>query len=177
MLLGGYQNAMDEVIKLMEIFPWLLSHDNAQIPFQVFSQHLNNQGEFGNGTAATVYLKHGAALLSHSANEDLKRTQAAGLQNPLTKLDILDLADQSYPCIAKHMTHQILQFLLDSPEFNLKSYAHRDSKVLGRLAPVNQLPSGQDNITLNYLLGTVNIPEASYEDNDCLIEEFFHQIG
>jgi hypothetical protein len=75
------------------------------------------------------------------------------------------------------MTHQILQFLLDSPEFDLQSYTHKDSKVLDRLAPVNQLPSGRDNIALNYLLGTVNIPEASYEDNDRLIEEFFRQIG
>jgi hypothetical protein len=31
-----------------------------QIAFHIFSQCLDNQGEFGNGTAATVYFKSDA---------------------------------------------------------------------------------------------------------------------
>src|SRR6202046_369368 len=38
--------AMEEVVELMQLFPWLISHDNVQIPFRVFSQWLDNQGEF-----------------------------------------------------------------------------------------------------------------------------------
>ena len=34
-------------------FLWYISYDNVNIPFRVFSQRLKNQGEFGNGTAAT----------------------------------------------------------------------------------------------------------------------------
>ena len=89
--------AMKEVVRLMQIFPWLILHDNLQIPFRVFSQHLDNQGEFGNGTAATVYIKQNADVLPDTINSALKETRAVGLQNPLTELEILDLANESWP--------------------------------------------------------------------------------
>jgi hypothetical protein len=66
--------AMKEVVRLMQIFPWLISHDNLQIPFRVFSQRLDNQGEFGNGTAATVYIKRNADILPDTINSALKET-------------------------------------------------------------------------------------------------------
>jgi hypothetical protein len=66
------KRSMGEVVTLMQHFPWLISHDNVQIPFCVFSQCLDNQGEFGNGTAAIVYIKRNATPLSESANFDLK---------------------------------------------------------------------------------------------------------
>ena len=37
--------------------------------------------------------------------------------------------------------------------------------------------SPNKNITLQYLLGSVRVPEASYEDNARLVEEWFHQLG
>src|ERR1700689_1575380 len=103
---------MEEVVELIQHFPWLISHDNVQIPFRVFSQRLDNQGEFGNGTAATVYIKRNATPLSESAKHDLKKCRATGLLNPLTEMDILDLADQSYPRIQQHAIFQVLRFLL-----------------------------------------------------------------
>jgi hypothetical protein len=169
--------AMKEVVRLMQIFPWLISHNNLQIPFRVFSQRLDNQGEFGNGTAATVYIKRNADVLPDTINSALKKTRAAGLQNPLTELEILDLANESWPQIEQYQIHHILRFLLDSPGFNLQTYSHKESSVLDPPKPVHILPSGPDNITLQYLLGTVNIPEASYEDHDRLMEEWFKQIG
>ena len=102
------KRAMEEVVELMQQFPWLISHDNVQIPFRVFSQRLDNQGEFGNGTAVTVYIKCNGTPLSESANHDLKKCRAAGLLNPLTEMDILDLADQSYPRIQQHAIYQVL---------------------------------------------------------------------
>lgn len=171
------KQSMEEVVELMQHFPWLISHDNVQIPFRVFSQRLDNQGEFGNGTAATVYIKRNAKLLPDTANEDLKKCRAAGMLNPLSELDILDLADQSFPRIEVHAIYHVLRFLLESPEFDYKNYAGKGSPALEPPPPVDQLPYGPDNITLQYLLGTVNIPEASYEDNNRLMEEWFQQIG
>ena len=89
--------AMKGVVRLMQIFPWLISNDNLQILFCVFSQRLDNQGEFGNGTATTVYIKQNADVLLDTINSVLKETRAVGLQNPLTKLEILDLANESWP--------------------------------------------------------------------------------
>jgi len=70
---------MEEVVNLVQLFPWLISHNNVQIPFQIFSQRLDNQGEFGNGTAATVYIKQNAVPLPETANQDLKETHTAGM--------------------------------------------------------------------------------------------------
>ena len=67
--------------------------------------------------------------------------------------------------------------MLESPEFDYQTYSGKGSITLNAPPPVNQLPSGKEHITLQYLLGTVNIPEASYEDNNRLIEEWFKQIG
>ena len=115
---------MDEVLHLMDKFPWLIFHDNVNIPFHVFSQWLDNQGEFGNGTAATIYIKHSATPLSSTANQDLQENHAAGLKNPLMTLDILDLANESYPHIHTHVKYHVLQFLLDAPAFNFSTYKH-----------------------------------------------------
>ena len=128
---------MEEVVKLMQHFPWLISHDNVQIPFRVFSQRLDNQGEFGNGTAATVYIKRNAKPLSNTANDDLKKCRATGMLNPLTELDILDLADRSFPRIEAHAVYQVLRLLLESPEFDYKSYVGKGSTVLQPPPPVD----------------------------------------
>jgi len=66
---------------------------------------------------------------------------------------------------------------LESPEFDYKSYVGKGSTVLQPPPPVDQLPHGPENVTLQYLLGSVNIPEASYEDNERLMEEWFKQLG
>jgi hypothetical protein len=67
--------------------------------------------------------------------------------------------------------------LLECPEFDYETYYGKGNTALDAPPPVNQLPSGPDNITLQYLLGTVNIPKASYEDNERLMEEWYKQIG
>ena len=86
--------------------------------------------------------------------------------NPFTELNIMDLADKSFPRIEAHGTYHVLRFLLESPQFDLKTYFGKDDAALKPPPAVDQLPSGKNNITLQYLLGTVNIPEASYADNN-----------
>lgn len=44
------KEAMIEVVRLINTYPLLLTYDNINIPFRVFSQRLDNQGEFGNCT-------------------------------------------------------------------------------------------------------------------------------
>ena len=168
---------MDEVLALLDKYPWLLSYDNVNIPFQVFSQRLDNQGEFGNGTAATVYIKRSATPLPPTANFDLQECHVAGIKNPLQPIDILDLVGTSYLRVHSHAKYHVLRFLLESPLFNFSTYEHKHDELLKPPPPVRQLPSGPDHITLQFLLGTVNIPEASYEDNGQLIKEWLHQLG
>src|ERR1700678_4182059 len=170
-------NCMAEVKEQMALCPWLMSHDNMQMPFRVFSTRLDNQGEFGNGTAATIYVKPNTKLLLESANERLKQKRAEGLRAPITELEIFDLADASYPKIQEHSVYQVLRLLLDSDEFGFASYSGNKSERLKPPLSVDQLPAGPENLTLQYLLGSVDIPEASYEDNSRLVEEWFRQLG
>ncbi|KAF6752011.1 hypothetical protein DFP72DRAFT_1070712 [Ephemerocybe angulata] len=168
---------MREVVEKMKAYPWLISYDNINIPFRVFSQRLDNQSKFGNGTAATVYIKRDAPKLPEGINQSLKEKRVEGMANPLTESDIARLATESYPRVQQQMAYIILRMLLDSPEFNLKTYKDRNDPALQPPKPVDQLPTGDDHVTLQYLLGTTSTAEASYQDNSKLIDEWLGQLG
>lgn len=112
------QMVMEEVMQLIDQFPWLISLDNVQIPFQFFAQQLDNKGEFRDGTAAMVYIKWNATTLSELVNSQLKSKHAEWMVNRLTELNIIDIANESWPCIERLMTYKVLRYLLDSPEFD-----------------------------------------------------------
>ncbi|KAH9474970.1 hypothetical protein JR316_0012069 [Psilocybe cubensis] len=170
-------NCMKEVQELINNVPSLLSYDNLQLALRVFSQRLDHQGEFGNGTAATVYFKRDARMFTEITNKNLQKHRAQGQKNPLTALDILLLGQSSANCLQEFAIHYILRFLLDSPEFNIKLYGARNSPLFNAPPPVDALPCGPAHRTLQYLLGTVNIPKASYEDNERLVREWISQLG
>jgi hypothetical protein len=172
------ENCMDEVWKLVdEDVPWKISYDNMQIPFRMFSTHLENQGEFGDGTAATVYFECSAKPLGDDINERLCKTRAEGMKNPLSEIDLIDLSIQSYPCIQAQAEYHVLQFLLEAPRFNLKTYSGRKSEHLRPPVPVDPLPCGPEHSTLQYMLGMVDISEASYDNNSRLVQVFLDQLG
>ncbi|PPR03061.1 hypothetical protein CVT26_004559 [Gymnopilus dilepis] len=169
--------SMEEAKVMKDSYPWLISYDNINVPFRVFSQRLDNKEDFGSGTAATIYIKRDAKPLPADANQKLREKRADGITKPLTGIEILDLANDAYPRIRKHLVYQVLRFLLENPDFKLKTYKGRNSDTLKAPPPICELPCGPDHVTLQYLLGTVNIPEASYEDNDRLVNEWLNQMG
>ncbi|KAG6825978.1 hypothetical protein H0H92_001628 [Tricholoma furcatifolium] len=136
-----------------------------------------NKGKFGSRTAATIYIKPDATSLPATANSQLKITRAEGLKNPLTELDILDLAQEAQPKIQAHSEYQVLWLMLENPEFDLQTYPERNDEAFLPPPPIDRLPAGPEHMTLQYLLGTVNIAEASYEDHERLIDEWFAQLG
>lgn len=169
--------AMKEVMGAMESYPWLILYDNINIPFRVFSQRLHNKDNFSSGAAATVYIKRHAEVLKADSSLELQQRHAWGMKNPLTPLEIFDLGQSAAPRIQKQMAYEVLRFLLEAPEFNIKSYQHRDSSLLLPPEPVHALPYGEEHITLQYMLGSVNIPEVSYADNERLVDEWLSQLG
>ena len=170
-------HCMKEVRERLDKNAWTISYDNVQIPFHIFSQHLDNKDQFGNGTAATVYVKQDGKPLSDDVNLQLRRKRQQGLKNPLTKLEIIQLALNSHTHIQEQTEYIVLRMLLESPDFNFKTYSGNESQILKAPPAMDPLPCGQDHITLQYLLGTVDILEASYEDNSRLISEWFRQLG
>jgi len=79
--------------------------------------------------------------------------------------DIVKLSIQSYPRIKKFMVYHVLRFLLDSPEFQLQTYAHRDSPLLQPPTPVHALPHGPKHVTrqLGLTSGTVEERKLALE--------------
>lgn len=89
------EKCLAEVCDMVEKVLSFISYDNMQVSFCVFSQCLDNNGEFGNGTAATVYFNRQAKPLPENINKQLQKHRACSQQNPLTELDIMDLAVSS----------------------------------------------------------------------------------
>ena len=123
-----------------------------------------------------MYIKRSATPLSQAANCNLQETRAEGLKNPLTSFDIMSLRFASYPHIDQQAKYETIRILLDASDFDIQTYKYKESPLLRQPPPLHQLPSGKAHITLQFLLGTVNIPEASYEDNARLIKEWLHQL-
>ncbi|KAK7012455.1 hypothetical protein R3P38DRAFT_3019300, partial [Favolaschia claudopus] len=169
--------SMAAVRRLMDLYPWLLSYDNLLIAFRVFSQRINKRTLHGNGTGCTVYIRRSAKPLSSTINAALQEMRAQGMANPLDAFDIYELSELADSRRYPHIIHLILRYLLDAPDFDFTTYDGQDSAILEKPPFLNQLPFGKEHITLQYLLGTVDIPEASYEDNSKLINEWLRQLG
>lgn len=50
-------DSKQELLSLRDNQFWIMSHDNVNIAFKVYSQQVNKQTHFDSGTAATVYVK------------------------------------------------------------------------------------------------------------------------
>ncbi|KAJ7512820.1 hypothetical protein B0H11DRAFT_1787546 [Mycena galericulata] len=169
--------SMTTMKRLMDLFPWLMSYDNALVAFRVFAQRVDKKSSHGNGTAGTVYIKRSAKPLPSTINRALQEMRQMGMANPLDAFDIFEISEVADQRRYPHIIYLILQHLFDAPEFDFSTYEGRDHSLIQRPAPIRQLPFGKEYITLQYLLGTVNIPEASYEDNSNLIVEWLRQLG
>ncbi|KAJ6481356.1 hypothetical protein DFH09DRAFT_1107681 [Mycena vulgaris] len=168
--------AMKDMQELMDEFPWLMSYDNVLIAFRVFAQRIDKKTLHGNGTAATVYIKRSAIPMPPITNRLLQEFRIEGLRKPLTALDIMEIAEVSEPRRRSHIEFIVLNFLLQAPEFEFESHPKPDHPLFQLPAAVRELLCGPDHITLQFLLGTVDIPEAAYEDNSRLINEWLQQL-
>ncbi len=166
-----------ELHRMINLYPWLLTWDNINIIFRVFSQRLDKKAALGCGTAAMVFVKKDAPSMPPTITQDLRKQWAWGMEHPLTALDIVDLHMESAPQIEAWMVDHILRSLLDAPEFDLKSYDGRNSAALRAPPPVEELPCGPEHVTEEFMLGTLAIPEQSYEDNDRVFTRLKEQLG
>ncbi|KAG7085429.1 hypothetical protein E1B28_002990 [Marasmius oreades] len=157
--------------------PQKLTYDNLEIAFRVFSKCICNLDEFMSGTACTVYYNVNTTPLSPGVNQLLKDKHAEGLENPLSGLDLFQMANKSQLYIDTHAEYLILEFLLRHPNFELATYDGKEHPILDPPSSVRQLPTGPEHFTEQYLLGTVPQSEASYEDHLKLIPEWLSQLG
>jgi hypothetical protein len=149
--------------------------NNINIPFRVYKQRLHNQSHFDSGTAATIIIiKNPTAI--RPDNRAFQHQRALGAPNPITYKEILKLEQAAAPRLRERAIHCVLSFLIDSPDFDLASYAHKDNPVFEGPAPCEQLPFGHEHRTVQYMLNTIHMEEASYDGNDRVLSEWWRQL-
>lgn len=141
------------------------SHDNVNIQLRIYDQRINQQSHFDSGTVSTIYLVPG--LEGRQLNNcRLQEQRRIGRSNPITAKDIIKMITPATMCVMSRMRHWILQFLLDSPDFNLDKYDDWDDTRLKPPPPMHKLPTGLENHIIQQIISTHRIDELTYEGND-----------
>ncbi|KAF8878326.1 hypothetical protein BD779DRAFT_1447822 [Infundibulicybe gibba] len=169
------KHAMDALRQRIHEAPYIISHDNVNIPLRVFSQREHHQSHFMSGCAGTIWVLPGIAPLSSGSNRLLQEHRANMSNEPFPFAEVLKGSPEVDQRMREQNIHLILSVLMNSPEF--EGYTHRDDPILQRPPPVHQLPYGKEHIVEQYILETAPIEEASYDGNDKIVEEWFRQLG
>lgn len=156
--------------------PWILSHDNLNIPFRVFEQRINNQSHFDSGTAATIYTLNDFSGTEPS-NPEFQRARAAGRLERFDLLDVHEAGARARLSMRERDIRRILSILTHAIIFDFKTYPFNTSEVFAPAKPVDQLPCGPDHVTHQYMLSTAHIDEATYSGMSELVQEWNNQMG
>ncbi|KAF9236815.1 hypothetical protein BU15DRAFT_88956 [Melanogaster broomeanus] len=170
------ENEMQTVREMVHRLPFVITHDNINIPFRVFSQRIDNQSHFDSGTASTIFFQPNAPPEPPLCNRTLQEYRAQGRKTPLTVLEIYELAQVAAPGQYERDIFQVLRYLIDSPEFDFATYTNKDHEIFTPPTPLNQLPTGERYVTRQFMLGTEHLEEASYDGNINVIMAIFHQL-
>lgn len=167
---------METIANYIEKLFTVLTYDNINIHRKVFEQRVNHQSHFDSGAAATGFVKPNEDPLSPEQVSAIKQARREGMNNPMGCLDVFELEASASERIHPHIVYQILRSLLDSPDFELETYNERNSELLKEPEGLNRLPHGPEHTTLQFLLRTVQMEEASYEGNDRCMNEWLRQL-
>ncbi|KAG5640236.1 hypothetical protein DXG03_009734 [Asterophora parasitica] len=162
--------AMDAARLAISRNPWNISHDNVNIPLRVFSRRLHNQSH----SAATVWILPPIATLAPDANRRLQLHRAEHADTVFDYKDVLYGNHDALTRLDASYAHHVLTTLTGSPEF--ENYAYLDSLLFAPPPPVDKIPGGPQNTTKQFILGTCDIEEASYDGTLKVMAEFFRQL-
>ncbi|KAJ7666120.1 hypothetical protein DFH06DRAFT_1185974 [Mycena polygramma] len=166
--------AMEEVRILIHLFPWLVSHDNMNVPLRVFSQRLNNQSHFVSGCAYTIWLLPLRAALPVEMNRTLQLHRTENCGQVFDFSAVLYGDDAADDRIEAFNTSHVLRLLLDSPEFI--DYPHLTDAQFASPPAVHQLLGGDENIMRMFILKTSTFEEASYDGTLNVMNDTFAQL-
>jgi hypothetical protein len=152
----------------------LLMYDNVRIPFQKETQRVNNQTHGDNGTSIT------AIQLPENPSQKLRQY---GELYTARQLELGKLSKTEYPSVAYHnlvdtsalqflrafTVNQVIRILFNSPAF--EDYQYKDSPRLSSPPPIHLLPTGRENRTKYWMVGTWPIEESSYDGNSLVLSE------
>lgn len=170
------QHSMLQLLNEKDPHVLVMSHDNVNIPYQVYSQRLNNKSHFDSGTAATVFVQPGRMQITKDVARALRLRRHTQQHATITALEISEREEQASARLVPYFMHRILHYLLQAPDFDLKTYPHKDDSRLRPPPHLNKIPTGKAFTTRQYLLETQHIEEASYDGNNQLILEWLKQL-
>lgn len=172
------EQTMDDMKSQILNCPWFLCYDNVNIAFYAYSQWLNNQSHFDNECASTLFLiENPDPLVSLLSNAQLQETQKAGHGDMFDIKEVIQLENKSHDSSHAFFVYQVLHYLLDSSDFDLKTYHDQDSPLFKKPPAINQIPHDSSLLSKQFMLWTVHIEEASHEGNSQIMEEWFKQLG
>ncbi|KAF8153869.1 hypothetical protein B0H34DRAFT_753337 [Crassisporium funariophilum] len=166
--------SMQEARKAIREYPWNMSHDNVNIPLRVFSQRIHNQSHFISATAGTVWILPLHAALPVKTNREFNKFRALHSTKVFEYENVLYGSASVDNRIQAQHQYRLLCVVLDSPDF--ADYVYRGDPIFFPPPPVQQLPSGPENATRQFILGTCELEEASYEGTLKVMAEFFKQL-
>ncbi|KAF8141805.1 hypothetical protein EV363DRAFT_1291781 [Boletus edulis] len=169
-------NDMRVVQDWVHQFPFVITHDNVNIPFRVYAQRVDNQSHFDCGTASTVFFQPYAPPEIPLCNCTLQEYRVQGRLTPLSIQQLYVLAHKAMPSQYDQDVYRVLSYLIHSPEFNLTTYDHKDHEIFTPPNPIHQLSTGEKFVTWQFMLGTEHLKEASYEGNANVIAAVLHQL-
>ncbi len=126
------------------------SEHGINIHRKVFEQRVGHQTHFDSGAAATGFVKPNEDPLSPKQVSAIKNARAVGLDKPMDCSDVSELESAG----SEALQHQILKAMINPPDFDLKTYKHRDSDLFHEPEAIHPLPHGPDHATLQFLLHT-----------------------
>ncbi len=86
------------------------------------------------------------------------------------------LAMDAGPRINSRTISVVLQFLVESPNFNFETYASKEDQIFSPYPSGHQIPIRKEYIPSQYVLKTAHIEEASYKGNACVLIEWWKQL-
>ncbi|KAF8240041.1 hypothetical protein L208DRAFT_1374469 [Tricholoma matsutake] len=171
MILQIHTTLLDDI----QCFPWFGCHNNVNLAFKVYEQRLSNQSHFDSGTAGTILVIEDPDAV-HPNNQAFQQQRALGAGNPITYKDIIKFEHDASPHLKAHAIHQVLMYFTTAPDFSFETYTGKKHPLFDSLPSLDKLPIGPEHIACHYMLNMVHIKEASYEGNDCILNDWWHQL-
>ncbi|KAI0687714.1 hypothetical protein BC835DRAFT_1419737 [Cytidiella melzeri] len=148
-------------------------HDNLNLAFKVYEMRANHKSHFDSGTAATIYIIRDPNATPPDRLTYMQK-RAIGCRNPITALDIFKHEAAAASRLCENAVFFIKRVLLMHPSF--ATWEYRDHPLFLRPPSVQQLPTGREHATVQFMLDTVHMEEASQDGNRKVLQEWLHQL-
>lgn len=153
--------------------PWVVAHDNVNLPLRVFSQRVHNTDHFISACAATLWVYPKEVAFTPETAEKFRDQRRTGMTKIFSLETAIDPPEERLDRINSQYEHHILQVLLKHSDFT--KYKWAESPDLASPPAVETLKFS--TLPTQWILRTADQEEASYEGNERLLIEWLHQLG